>query len=420
MHNGVNNNDLELISNYDNICKYIDYKLNLTDDPIKEFKSLCEYITTLNMSLENSIINKLINNNKFKNLLDDVINNYNKFSNVSFKNLVAYNIAITVIEAYSSRNNIELKINQINDSFNEMDFMDLKSYEDNYKIYINDIKKYKVLTKEETISLIKKIKQGDKDAKKLFICCNLRFVVSLAKNYTGLGLDFMDLIQEGNLGLIKAIDYYNVELGLTFTNYASYWIRQYILRAIENSSRNIRIPTYMHANIIKYNKAVTELEKTLFRIPTFLELATKLNISPSEVANLHKISKDTISLYTLVGEGTDSENKSDLIDFIEDSEDFVEEKIIFKLLDDDFKVLFKRAYLTEREKMVIIFFYGLLGDKMNFAEIARVHNISRERVRKLHETALKKLRNSSYTLSFINYMDSPSEAAKKIKMYRKN
>lgn len=402
-----------------NIYNYIMEKLDLKGEPIDEYKKFCEYVATLNTSFEKSVIDELINNDKLSSLLEIIIKKYTEFTNIDLDNLLTYNIAITIIEIYREKNSEIATIQKLEDSFDEVEAMD-SGYDDNLKIYLNEISKYKILTKDETISLARRIRQGDSSAKTLFICSNLRFVLYLAKNYIGLGLDFLDLVQEGNMGLVKAVEYYNPEMGVSFVNYASYWIRHYIIRAIQNTSRNIRIPTYMHANISRYNKAVIELEETLGRSPTSLELAAKLNISESDVININKFNKDTISLQTLIGEGTDSEKDTNLLNFIKVSGDFVEDKIIPTVIGDDFKILFTKANLTEREKMVIILSYGLSGDKMNFSEIGKLYNISRERVSKLHQNAMKRLRNSDYISKFFEYTDSPSDSEEKIKMYRKN
>ena len=269
--------------------------------------------------------------------------------------------------------------------------LDLALSDDPVKMYLKEIGNYPLLTVDEEIELAKLVEQGDEKAKKRLIESNLRLVVSIAKRYVGRGLSFLDLIQEGNLGLIKAVDKFDYRKGYKFSTYATWWIRQAITRAIADQSRTIRIPVHMSEVINKTYRISRNLTQELGREPTEQELADAMDMPVEKVREILKISADPISLDTPIGE----EDDSHLGDFIKD-ETIVgpEEAATYALLQEQIRDLLDT--LTEREKRVLILRFGLEDGRMRtLEEVGREFNVTRERIRQIESKALRKLRHPS-------------------------
>lgn len=268
---------------------------------------------------------------------------------------------------------------------------DLAVSDDPVKLYLKEIGTYPLLSTEEEISLAKRIKEGDEDAKKTLAESNLRLVVSIAKRYVGRGLSFLDLIQEGNLGLIKAVDKFDFEKGFKFSTYATWWIRQAITRSIADQSRTIRIPVHMSEVINRTYRVSRSLTQELGREPTEQELADELGFPIEKVREILKVSADPISLDTPIGE----EDDSHLGDFIKD--DTIvgpEEAAAYAVLRDQISKLLDT--LTERERRVLILRFGLKdGKTRTLEEVGKEFNVTRERIRQIEAKALRKLRHPS-------------------------
>ncbi len=263
--------------------------------------------------------------------------------------------------------------------------------DDPVKQYLKEIGSYPLLTTEEEIELAQKISQGDELAKNTLAESNLRLVVSIAKRYVGRGLSFLDLIQEGNLGLMKASEKFDYNKGYKFSTYATWWIRQAITRAIADQSRTIRIPVHMSEVINKTYRVSRTLMQELGREPSEQEIADVMNLPLEKVREILKVSADPISLDSPIGE----EDDSHLGDFIKDDHIMgPEEAASYAMLQDQIAKLLDT--LTEREQRVLILRFGLRdGRNRTLEEVGKEFNVTRERIRQIEAKALRKLRHPS-------------------------
>ena len=263
--------------------------------------------------------------------------------------------------------------------------------DDPVRMYLKDIGKIPLLDPEREAYLAERIALGDQDAKNELVEANLRLVVSIAKKHVGRGMYFLDLIQEGNLGLMKAVDKFDHTKGYKFSTYATWWIRQAITRAIADQARTIRIPVHMVETIHRVSRASRQLLQEYGREPTTDEIAEKLGMSADKVREIMKASQDPVSLETPIGE----EDDSHLGDFIpDDSSPTPAEAVSYQLLREQLnKVLHT---LTPREEMVIKLRFGLEdGRTRTLEEVGKEFNITRERIRQIEAKALRKLRHQS-------------------------
>ncbi len=263
-----------------------------------------------------------------------------------------------------------------------------RQYKDSMSAYLKEISRQPLLRYEEEIDLAKRMKKGDQEARKKLIISNLRLVVSVANKYLHYGLPLLDLVEEGNLGLIKAVDKFDHTKGYKFSTYATWWIRQAISRFLANYGRTIRIPVYMTENIIKYKQASQRLYKERGHKPTLEEIAEELEMSPDDVADLHKYSQKITSLEAAVG----TDDNAELGDLIEDSHAIDPVDIVAKVFRDQ-KLMQMLDQLTEREAQILQFRYGLVdGDPHTLKETGERFNLTRERIRQIEAKAIKKLR----------------------------
>ncbi|NLL56594.1 MAG: RNA polymerase sigma factor RpoD [Clostridiales bacterium] len=273
--------------------------------------------------------------------------------------------------------------------------------DDSVKMYLRDIGKVPLLTAEEEVELAKRIEQGDEEAKKQLINANLRLVVSIAKRHVGRGMQFLDLIQEGNLGLMKAVDKFDYTKGFKFSTYATWWIRQAITRSLADQARTIRIPVHMVETINKLTKISRTLLQKLGREPTQAEIAEAMGISESKVAEIQKIAQDPVSLETPIGE----EDDSHLGDFIEDKStasqlDIAEGRMLKEEIEEILSTL------APREAMVLILRYGLRDNRpRTLEEVGKVFNVTRERIRQIEAKALRRLKHPNKMKKLKDFLD---------------
>lgn len=275
------------------------------------------------------------------------------------------------------------------------------SIEDPVRMYLKEIGKVPLLTAEEEKKLAMQMEAGDADAKKRLAEANLRLVVSIAKRYVGRGMLFLDLIQEGNLGLIKAVEKFDYRKGYKFSTYATWWIRQAITRAIADQARTIRIPVHMVETINKLIRVQRQLLQELGREPYPEEIAEKMNLPVERVREIQKISQEPVSLETPIGEEEDSH----LGDFIQDDNVPVPaEAAAFTLLKEQLVEVL--GTLTEREQKVLCLRFGLDdGRARTLEEVGKEFEVTRERIRQIEAKALRKLRHPSRSRKLKDYLD---------------
>ena len=275
------------------------------------------------------------------------------------------------------------------------------SIADPVRMYLREIGKIPLLTPEEEIELAKRIEDGDEEAKRKLIEANLRLVVSIAKKYIGRGLSFLDLIQEGNLGLIRAVEKFDYRKGFKFSTYATWWIRQAITRAIADQARTIRIPVHMVETINKLIRVSRQLVQQLGREPATEEIAQALGLPPEKVEDIQRIAQEPVSLETPIGEEEDSQ----LGDFLEDKESpNPEEATAGQLLREQLEEML--GELTEREREVLRLRFGLEdGHAHTLEEVGKRFNVTRERIRQIEAKALRKLRHPSRSKRLRDYLE---------------
>ena len=265
------------------------------------------------------------------------------------------------------------------------------STEDPVRMYLKEIGNVPLLTSEQEVDLARRVEEGDPEAKKALTEANLRLVVSIAKKYVGRGMPFLDLIQEGNMGLMKAVDKFDYTKGYKFSTYATWWIRQAITRGIADTGRTIRVPVHMVETINKTLRMTRQLLQELGREPTPEEVAEKLGVPASRVREVLKISRDPVSLDTPIGE----EDDSHLGDFIEDDTALSPaDSATFSMLKEELSNALES--LTERERQVVKLRFGLEdGRARTLEEVGKEFNVTRERIRQIEAKALRKLRHPS-------------------------
>ena len=349
-----------------------------------------------------------ISDQKLNEILAGIINNYGKRGSIST------NALCDIMEKYDTNAN---QIDYVYKSLGEAgiqivdeDQRDKELFEqalsdigldDPVKMYLKDIGRVPLLSAEEEVELAKRMQEEDEAAKKRLSEANLRLVVSIAKRYVGRGMLFLDLIQEGNLGLMKAVDKFDYQKGFKFSTYATWWIRQSITRAIADQARTIRIPVHMVETINKLTRVQRILLQELGREPTPEEIAEKMGVTEERVREIQKIAQDPVSLETPIGEEEDSH----LGDFIEDEKTTTpSDSVAFTMLKE--QLLGVLDTLTPREEKVLRLRYGIDdGKPRTLEEVGREFNVTRERIRQIEAKALRKLRHPSRSKKLKDFLE---------------
>ncbi len=374
------------------INNYINNSLNLgitEDDTIKKLKKLEKFCLKNNYTLSPDITLEIIKNNqKLVEMIEMIIGkNKKEIKNTLLDKMPNDSILVSIIETY---------------------------YEDNsVKLYLKEISKRPLLSPSKEKELAIRISNGDEEAKKIFIESNLKLVVHIAKNYIGRGLSFLDLIQEGNIGLMIAVDKYDVNRNIKFSTYAFYWISKSIKQAIDNKARNIRMPVYKNIEIYDYRKVIGSLEEKLNKEPTIEEIAQEMNITVSKAKKLYRLQNDTISLNKLVNHDDDTELES----ILKTSDYMNPEKLaVAKTMREQVRKELENSSLSEREKEVLILRFGLYDQEpLTQTEIAKKFDVSRGAISQIKQRALKKLGNSKNIKILAMYMISSEKAVEQLK-----
>lgn len=400
---------LQIISNY---IEFIFNNVNLKyDNAVKLLKQLSNFLEKYNFIPNPNLIIDLMNSNAtFYKIVEIVYNkNKDKIIKGNLSELFNNDIIDSFIEIYCMLNNIEIDY-----SYDEKEIIDSNS-SDALRNYLNEIGRYPLLTIEQERAMAIRINNGDNNVREKFINSNLKLVVSVAKRYKNRSVNFMDLIAYGNIGLIEAVDKYDINKGFRFSTYAIHWIKREILVGIKESSRNITISNYQLNKIKKYKKAVELLEAKLNRKPEIKEIAFEMGLDVAKVSEIEILCSDTVSLNEMVGEDVDNE----LEDIVPTSLTNLEDEIIDESLPEIVKSLFETANLTKNEKTVIIYRFGFNKDKrLTLEMIGKILGVTRERVRQIEAKALRKLRNTSNISELAVYMDYPDQALDNIKEYK--
>lgn len=410
------NQAIKVVSNF--IKKNIKPQ-NKYQDNIISFEKIVNFFHDFNFFPPPNLLIELIDKNDTLNkILQDVVeNNLEILQKYDIDSKFSDDISKNFIELYCLKNNIEIKKD---DDIQEEDYTEFITditntvyTDDSVKMYLQEIHK-PILTKEQEKSLALRIRNGDEKAKELFIERNLRLVIKVARKYTGHGISFLDLIQEGNLGLIKAVDKFDVTKGYKFSTYATCWIRQSIQRSLGDKSRNIRLPVHLYEKVKKYELLKKELSLKFNREPTFEELSKKMRVSIDTIYKYERLEHDTISLNMIVGD-----EDSELEDFISLSTESIDNQFIEENLKDVIENLLKNSNLTTKEIDILKLRFGIgTNDPKTLEETGKIYGVSRERIRQIQEKALKKIRRSYNVKELAIYMDNPKEAKKNIDRYR--
>ena len=368
-------------------------------------KNFEKFTKRANFAVDPDTLIDLINNNKiFKKQIEIIYkNNISNIKNI--RNIVASEFISQLVEIYCMTNNIELdEENEVLENINDLENDNFYS-SDGIKSYLKEIGKYKLLTFSEEKALAYKYKNGDKNAKEEFINSNLRLVVSISRRYLGRGLQLLDLIQEGNIGLIKAVEKFESSRGLKFSTYATWWIRQSITRALADKSRDIRVPVHMHEKIFELRKTEKKLQLELNRQPTVLEIAKEMNLTEQKVLEILSYDQKTISLNTKVGDEDDTE----LQDLVNNSAN-LEEDCVNDTLSEAIYELLNLDKLNLKEKKVLIYRFGLIdGEEKTLEEIGKIFNLTRERIRQIEKKALQKLKSEAKKENLYDFLDEPEK-----------
>ena len=413
---------LKLLSNY--ISKNIKNK-KTSKEALKELQKVIRFTMSLNYELMPDICIWLLENNSILNkLLKQIIDSnleiiqQNKIENITKNTDIGLFIRI-----YCAQNEITIEEELPKENLNVNDICgeaieitpENQEMRNTVRLYLDEISQYSLLSSEEEVELSIRISNGDELAKKQLAEANLKLVVFIAKKYIGRGLPFLDLVQEGNIGLIKACEKYDANFGFRFSTYAGWWIKGEIERGIKNQARTIRVPSYMVDNITKTDKVEELLISKLKRNPNDEEIAQQMGTTIQKVKEIKQAEKNITSLDTPINENEDSY----LSDFIPSSSPIPEEKADSNLLRTHIDKLYKLARLTDREQKILdLSSRSFDGQFYSQEEIGKQFNVTRQRIGQIQDKALQKIRIHPYSNTLIEYAQDPEGAKINLQVYR--
>lgn len=383
------------------VSKFINKNIKIKDsydDCLKEINKLIIFFNKLNVVYNLNFFIELIKTNSIlSSILNIIVQEKAKFINDD--------LLLSLIEAYCILNDIKIK--EVDYSYSNN-----SQVNDSFRMYLNDIER-PILSEELEKVLLVEIKKGNKDARQLFIESNLRLVVSVAKKYTLSNLELLDLIQEGNIGLIKAVDRFDISQNLRFSTYAVYWIKQAIVRALKNKSRSIRIPVYLQDSFSNFQKVYISLSEQLGRRPTYQEIAENMQISLFQAESLVKLISGEHNIISLDDHiNNDDDEYSDYNSLLIDPNTDIENDLETKEFKTDIINMLEQCGLSKKEIVVILLRYGFYdGEAKNLEEISNILKITHERARQLEAIAIKKISTSSYIDQFAVYMCNSKQAS---------
>jgi len=369
------------------------------DRCIRDLNRFGKFITSNELSFSPDLALYVLNNNEMVNNYMSII--FNKYQDIitngEYLNKFEDMVLNTLIEVYASKNNIDIIIDYDLALPNKEGDSDAFVHMEPIAQYLVEINRIPLLTKEEEVEYGTQLLSDDPDvranARAKMAEANLRLVVSVAKRYVGHGVSYLDLIQDGNIGLLYAIDRFDVRKGFKFSTYATHWIRQSIIRSIANNSRNIRLPVHLHEKLVRFNRVYSDIQKKIGRDPSMREIAEITGLSLDSTEYMLQLQQDTVSLNTKVNE---DEDDSELGDFIQDDNQSVETLVLSKQLKESLKEVLTNGYLSERELDILIRRFGLNGDTPKTLDyIGMMYGLTRERIRQIELKTLKKLRKSA-------------------------
>ena len=418
------------------INKYITKKITKSSASEIIITELSKFLDKYAYNIEPEVFSSLLENNQQLEFAFD--NFFEKYKNIIIKGVIEDkfdNISfISLIDIYCMVKDIELEEDELEEDEAEEDEAEeddefkavrkktsntITPSENSIRAYLNEIGRIKLLSPEEEKELATRMSEGDAKARKRLIEANLRLVVSNAKRFRGRGLDFLDLIQEGNIGLMDGINKYDVTKGFKLSTYVTWWIRQRIRRSITYGSRNIRLPYHIFEQLTKYKTKYAEFEEKNGRKPELKEMAKILNISLEQAFTLDSVVLDTVSMNTPINENEDAD--AELQDFIITDTENVQKQVEKKILHEELLELFQKCNLTSKEIDVLQNRFGMneTGEQFTLEELGEKYNVTRERIRQIEETALRKLRRNSSIKSFAVYLSHPTKAIKEWEDNRK-
>ena len=379
-------------------------------DAMSKFKNICDFLNTNGAVMTPDVIVLLFKNNKiFTSIVKKIFDyNHDMIMAGDLDNNIEDSFLKLVIDVYCGYNNIEIK------EADKTDDSGILSG-DSVHQYMQEIAAIPLLSPEQEKELGLKLAEGNKYARQKLIESNLRLVVTVAKRYTGRGFDFLDLIQDGNIGLITAVDRFDVSLGYKFSTYAVWWIRQSIDRAIYNKSKNIRVPVHLNEQVTKFNQVYGALERNMGQAPSLEEVAKEMNISVDKVIDLYKASQDTVSLNTPVGVDGDTE----LGEFIPSEDQNVDDVVLNSMLREYLEDIINQIRATDREKYVLRLRYGFIdGQEHTLDSVGKEFGVTRERIRQLEAKCLNKLRMHPKTKDLAAYTDNEERSVRRLQEYK--